>query len=221
MKWALLALGVLLVVLLLRSTEHFKDPEYTNGTRPCFCPTNDQSLPSAAQPCDPSCAAWDSKIEALAPIGANNSDYVTVLQAFYDQVYVPTPSRPTEAQVNTFLASPAGTVAGVDNAAVKRIMMNAFHIQGSLTAAQSEEASQNFKPVDADLAPEMGRDEVRTRKEDQYVAANPKPSTRLSEGDYAPVTQSKPLNPGQWEDGSTMWKGPRPASVCPCAENIM
>jgi hypothetical protein len=221
MKWALLALGVLLVVLLLRSTEHFKDPEYTNVTRPCFCPTNDQSLPSAAQPCDPSCAAWDSKIEALAPIGANNSDYITVLQAFYDQVYVPTPSRPTEAQVNTFLASPAGTVAGVDNAAVKRIMMNAFHIQGSLTAAQSEEASQNFKPVDADLAPEMGRDEVRTRKEDQYVAANPKPSTRLSEGDYAPVTQSKPLNPGQWEDGSTMWKGPRPASVCPCAENIM
>lgn len=221
MKWALLALGVLLVVLLLRSTEHFKDPEYTNVTRPCFCPTNDQSLPSAAQPCDPSCAAWDSKIEALAPIGANNSDYVTVLQAFYDQVYVPTPSRPTEAQVNTFLASPAGTVAGVDNAAVKRIMMNAFHIQSSLTAAQSEEASQNFKPVDADLAPEMGRDEVRTRKEDQYVAANPKPSTRLSEGDYAPVTQSKPLNPGQWEDGSTMWKGPRPASVCPCAENIM
>jgi len=216
MKWVLLALAMLLVVLLLRSTEHFKDPEYTNVTRPCFCSTKD-----VAQPCEPSCAAWDSKIEALAPIGANNSDYITVLQAFYDQVYVPTPSRPTEAQVNTFLASPAGTVAGVDNAAVKRIMMNAFHIQGSLTAAQSEEASQNFKPVDADLAPEMGRDEVRTREEDQYVGANPKPSTRLSEGDYAPVTQSKPLNPGQWEDGSTMWKGPRPASVCPCAENIM
>ena len=144
-----------------------------------------------------------------------------MLQAFYDQVYVPTPSRPTEAQVNTFLASPAGTVAGVDNAAVKRIMMNAFHIESSLTAAQNEEASQNFKPVDADLAPEMGRDEVRTRAEDQYTGANPKPSTKLSEGDYAPVTQTRPLNPGQWEDGSTMWKGPRPASVCPCAENIM
>jgi hypothetical protein len=215
MKWALLALGVLLLVLLLRSTEHFKDTEYTNVTRPCFCPTNGD------QPCEPSCAAWDSKVEALAPIGANNSDYITVLQAFYDQVYVPTPSRPTEAQVNTFLASPAGTVAGVDNAAVKRIMMNAFHIESSLTAAQNEEASQNFKPVDADLAPEMGRDEVRTRAEDQYTGANPKPSTKLSEGDYAPVTQTRPLNPGQWEDGSTMWKGPRPASVCPCAENIM
>jgi hypothetical protein len=224
MKWALLAAtGVILILLFVfLNTEHFTDTEFTNVTQPCLCATPlemDKHTESTA--CDPKCLAWSSKVTALAPTNAVVADYISVLQAFYSDVYVPAPTKPTEAQVDSFLASSAGTVAGVDSPSLKRIIMDGFHIESSLTAAQKEEKSQNFKPSDVNLTPDMGRDEVRTREEGGYTGANPNPSIRFSEGEYAPVKQTKPLNPGQWEDGSTMWKGPRPASVCPCAENIM
>lgn len=213
MKWALLAVFVgILLYTYLCSTEYFTDTEFINVKRPCKC---------GGLVCPSECSAWESKIGALAPTGYVTADYITVLAAFYDSVYVPAASKPTEAQVNTFLASSAGTVAGVDIPSMKRIIMDGFHINSATTAAQNEEASMKFKPSGENLEPEMGRDEFRIRMEDAYFGANPSPSTRFSEGDYAPVSQSKPRNPGQWEDGSMMWKGPRPASVCPCAENIM
>jgi hypothetical protein len=143
------------------------------------------------------------------------------LAAFYDSVYVPADTKPTESQVDTFLASSAGTVGGVDNSSMKTLIMDGFHIDVTGTAASREGKTQMFKPSDANLAPSMGRDEVRTREEEKYVSANPFPSIKFSEGDYAPTLQSKPLNPGEWEDGTVRWKGPRPASVCPCAENVM
>jgi hypothetical protein len=216
MKWALLAVfGVLLIlVIALRRVEEFTDTEFTNVKRPCACPTSG--------PCgDSNCSAWESKVDAAAPSGAVSADYIGVLAAFYDQVYVPATTKPTEAQVNTFLASSAGTVAGVDLPSVKRILMDAFHIDETGTAASREEKSQMFKPSEQNLAPKMGVDEVRTRTEDKYKGANPNPSIRFSEGNYAAVTQSNPLNPGEWDDGSKNWKGPRPASVCACAENVM
>jgi hypothetical protein len=160
-------------------------------------------------------------MDAAAPNGYKASDYLAVLQAFFDSVYTPSGTKPTEAQVDTFLASSAGTVSGVDRASVKRIIIDGFHIDRSGTAASREEKTQMFKPSNANLAPDMGRDELRTRAEAGYSGANPSPSTRFSEGDYAPVQQSTPNKPGQWDDGSMLWKGPRPASVCPCAENIM
>jgi len=194
--------------------ERFTDTEFTNVTRPCTCPSSGACTDSA-------CVAWDSKVEALAPSGASNGDYIAVLQAFYDTVYKPSELKPTEAQVDTFLASSAATVSGVDGPSLKRIIIDAFHIEQTGTAASREDKSQNFKPSDADLAPNMGRDEVRTREEGGYVGANPVLSSRFSEGDYAPVTQTNPLHPGEWDDGSKNWKGPRPASVCACAENVM
>jgi hypothetical protein len=216
MKWALLAVFVvlLLLVLAIRRVEDFTDTEFTNVKRPCTCPKSGVCV-------DSNCSAWESKVSAIAPSGALTADYISVLGAFYDQVYEPAPLKPTEAQVDTFLASSAGTVAGVDAPSLKRILMDAFHIEQTGTAAGREEKSQVFKPSDQNLAPKMGRDELRTREEDKYTGANPNPSTRFSEGNYAAVTQSKPLNPGEWDDGSKNWKGPRPASVCPCAENIM
>jgi hypothetical protein len=168
-----------------------------------------------------SCSAWESRVRVIAPTNAITADYISVLAAFYDSVYVPANTKPTEAQVDTFLASSAGTVAGVSTSAVKTIIMNGFHIDQRGTAASREEKTQMFKPSDLNLAPNMGRDEVRTREEERYVGANPFLSTRFSEGDYAPVTQSTPLHPGEWEDGTVRWKGPRPASVCRCAENVM
>ena len=144
-----------------------------------------------------------------------------MLAAFYDTVYNPAETKPTAAQVDTFLASSAGTVAGVDTPSVKRIIMDAFHIDSGISAAVSEMKSQNFSPDKALLEDKMARDEVRTREEEKYNPAVPQTSSRFSEGDYAPVTQTKPIHPGQWDDGSTTWKGSRPASVCACAENVM
>lgn len=223
MKWALLAIlgAVLFLALVVQSTEHFVDPDQ-KVTRPCVCPTPaNMSVEVVSTPCDPLCAPWESKVTALAPTGAVTKDYIAVLQVFYDQLYKPSPTRPTEAQINTFLSTSAGTVPGIDVPSLKRIIMTAFHIESSQTAAQAEAEGQAFKPSDVNLAPGMGRDEVRTRAEGGYTGANPSPSIRFPEGEYAAVTQSEPLNPGQWEDGSTLWKGPRPAAVCPCAENIV
>ena len=221
MKWALLALLVVFLVLLITGTERFVDTEFTSGgvtgtatavQRPCSC---------SGVACESKCRAWESKVNAVAPTGAVTSDYITVLAAFYDTVYEPATTKPTEAQVDTFLASSAGTVSGVNVPALKRILMDGFHIDSGMTAAAGEYASQNFAPNTAILEDKMGRDEVRTRTERRYTPAVSKSSTRFSEGDYAPVSQTNPIYPGQWDDGSTTWKGPRPASVCACAENIM
>ena len=161
-------------------------------------------------------------MNAAAPTGAVSGDYISVLAAFFDTVYDPAETKPTEAQVDTFLASSAGTVAGVNVPAVKRILMDGFHIDSGMTAAQSEYASQNFKPDTALLEDKMARDEVRTRTADKYKPAVPKLSTRFSEGDYAPVTQTKPLHPNEEKDGkSKSWRGVRPASVPASAENVM
>jgi len=224
MRWVALAAAglVLFLVYVILNTEHFTDTEFTTVTQPCFCPTgSDMSVQARSYSCDPSCAAWYSKVEAVAPRGSETRDYVTVLRAFYDGVYKPSPEKPTESKVDTFLASSAGTVAGVDVPSVKRILMAGFHIESSGTAAQNEDASQKFKPSDANLAPRMGRDELRTREEGGYTGANPSSSTVFSEGNYAPPPQTQPNKPGEWDDGTMLWKGPRPASVCPCAENIM
>lgn len=222
MKWALLAVLIVFLVFVLTSTERFVDTEFNSGgttgvatavQRPCSC--------ASGTMCTPECRAWESKVNAVAPSGAVTSDYISVLATFYDTVYNPATTKPTEAQVNTFLASSAGTVAGVDLPSLKRIIMDGFHIDSGTTAATGELESQNFAPDVGLLEDIMARDEVRTRQEDAYNPAVPKSSTRFSEGDYAPVTQTNPLYPGQWDDGSTTWKGPRPASVCACAENVM
>jgi hypothetical protein len=214
MKWVIAAFVIGMLFMLWMARERFTDTEFTNVKRPCSCPASGVCV-------DSNCSAWDSKVGALAPSGASKSDYIAVLQAFYDTIYKPSETKPTEAQVDTFLASSAGTVSGVDRSSVKQIIIDAFHIEQTGTAATREEKSQNFAPSDANLAPKMGVDEVRRRKEDGYVGTNPVLSTRFSEGDYAPVSQTTPIRPGEWDDGSTNWKGPRPASVCACAENVM
>lgn len=227
MKWALLAVVglVLFLIWFISTTEHFVDPEFTSGgsagtassvQRPCACPS------SASVTCPSACKAWESKVDSLAPSGAVTSDYISVLAEFFDSVYAPAETKPTEAQVNTFLASPAGTVAGVDTPSLKRILMDGFHIDSSTTAAQMEAKSQNFAPDTSILEDKMGHDEVRTREEEKYKPAVPQTSSRFSEGDYAPVTQTKPLHPNEENDrGSTSWTGVRPASVPASAENVM
>jgi len=222
MKWVFIAVvAVIFLLAWFRSTERFVDTEFKSGgvtgtpsavTKPCVC---------SGSTCPSDCKAWESKVTAIAPSNAVVSDYISVLAAFYDTVYNPSTTKPTAAQVDTFLASPAGTVSGVDISSLRRIIMDGFHIESGTTTVTSELASQNFIPEASLLEDKMAVDEIGVRKENTYTPAVSKSSTRFSEGDYAPVTQTNPIYPGQWDDGSTTWKGPRPASVCACAENIM
>jgi hypothetical protein len=215
MKWVYLLAGGLILLICLFARERFVDTEFKSGgvgvsksvEKPCMCPLSGPCL-------DSNCKAWESKVSAQAPSSADRAAYISVLANFYDTIYTPSPTKPTEAQVDTFLASSAGTVNGVDIPSLKRILVDGFHIDRSSTAAQREEKTQMFKPSEENLAPKMGVDQVRHRKEKEYVGATPVVSTMFSEGPYAPVTQTEPLNASRWE-------GPRPAAVYPSAENVI
>ena len=175
--WILFAIALLLLVL--RYREHYVEIEGP-GVRPSKT------------------AEWLSKIDAEAPIGGNDDDYLKVLQQFYDEVYLP--ARTANATVyikDTEVKSFADrvTVPGVDKEAIARIITAGFAVQRTGTAAAREEkqlvktgALAGFKGEN--LEPSMGVDEVRTRKENTYIPADSRKG-RLPEGLYKPVAQQE------------------------------
>jgi hypothetical protein len=166
------------------------DTEFTNVTRP-----------------DINNGAWKSKIEAQAPIGANEEEYIKSLQAFYDSVYLPSPTKPTTKDVESFLAGPNVAGKPVDTQAMRLILVDAFHIESTETAAAKEKKQIQFEINPADLEPANGRDEVRVRTEANYFPADPV-FGKLPEGNYAPVNQQKePRHPG-FNNYKTVGKSP-------------
>jgi len=173
--WILLAIAVLL--LLLRYREHYVEISGP-GQRPSRT------------------AEWLSKIDAEAPIGGNDDEYLAVLQRFYDEIYLPArTANPTvfikDTQVKTF----ADSTTGVDKEAIRRIITAGFAVERTGTAAAREEAQSvktgalvGFKGEN--LQPEMGVDQVRSRKEDTYVPADTRKG-KLPEGLYKPVKQQE------------------------------
>ena len=141
-------------------------------------------------------AEWLSKIDAEAPIGGNDDDYIAVLQKFYDEVYLPArTANPTvfikDTQVKTF----ADSTVGVDKEAIRRIITAGFAVErtGSAAAREQEQivktgALAGFKGEN--LAPSMGVDEVRSRTEQTYVPADMRKG-KLPEGLYKPVGQQE------------------------------
>ena len=94
--WILL--GILVLLILWRVREHYVIIEGP-GARPSRN------------------AEWLSKIDASAPIGGNDDDYLKVLQKFYDEIYEPArKANPTvfikDTEVKTF--SDSITTPGVD-----------------------------------------------------------------------------------------------------------
>lgn len=175
-------------------------------------------------------SVWLSKIDAEAPIGGNDDDYIKVLQAFHDKVFVPSPTRPTIANVETFMLSPDAQVPGVDPNAIRKIIGNSFRIdKGAKTAAAREKEQTVLTGALAgfsgeNLEPERGIDEVFVRKEQIYRPAD----TRLGdlpEGIYAPTEQQPtPRREGVWDDKSTSWTDTSFYSVCDggaCAKNVL
>lgn len=180
----LLAIALLLFALGFR--EYYTDAESPISGRPSLS--------------DP---AWRSKIDAEAPIGGNDEDYVKVLQAFHDKVYVPSEVKPKDTDVEAFLKTPDAQVAGVDPNAIRKIIATGFRIEKTLPSAAREQAEIKFQPTEA-LQPRDGIDQVYNRTENVYVPADSRLG-ELPEGLYAPVNQYEPRREEAYDKDSTSW----------------
>lgn len=204
--WILVAIGLLFI---LTFRESFTDTEFTNVTRP--------SLDEGS---------WRSKIDANAPLGGNDEDYIVVLQAFYDKVYNPSPTKPTIKDIEAFVAGPDVVGKPIDTIAIRKILASAFHIESGLTAAAKEEQQVKFKPSKA-LEPSDGVDQVYFRTEEVYRPSDTRTGL-LPEGQYSPVPQQlKPRRPGERDYKTTSWTPHLFYDVCVetnqpgCEENVL
>jgi hypothetical protein len=201
MNWWLLFVAIAL--LLWGSREYFVDTEFSPVTRPSRS------------------TDWLSKIDAEAPIGGDDDEYIAVLQAFYDKVYVPSPNRPKDTDVEVFLKTPDANRPGIDINAMRKIIAAGFRVERTTTAAQREEKEIKFKPTEA-LEPKDGRDQVYNRTEQIYVPADTRIG-ELPEGVYEPTEQQeRPRRPGYWS--GTSWTGTKFYGVCaggPCEQNVL
>ncbi len=189
--WILL--GIALLLVFLRTREH-----YVEISGPGLRPSRT--------------ADWLSKIDAEAPIGANDDDYLAVLQQFYDEVYKPArDANPNVYIDDTKVKSFADGVtrAGVDKDAIRKIITAGFAVQRTGTGAAREKeqivktgALAGFEGKN--LEPSMGVDEVRTRKEVTYLPADMRKGS-LPEGLYKPTEQTEPSREGTYDDKSTSW----------------
>lgn len=175
--WILLGIAILL--LFLRTREHYVEIEGP-GERPSRT------------------ADWLSKIDAEAPIGGNDDDYLRVLQQFYDEVYLPARTANSTVFINDSEVKAFAdkvTIPGVDKESIRKIITAGFAVRRSGSAAAREQeqivktgALAGFEGKN--LEPSMGVDEVRTRKEIAYVPADQRKG-RLPEGVYTPVPQQE------------------------------
>lgn len=181
--WILLAIAILLLVWRLR--EGYVDPE-RRVTRPSMTD-----------------ATWRSKVDAESPVDSDDAKYIEVLQRFYDTVYVPAQTKPTDAKVEEFLQSADAKVAGVETVPLRRILLSSFSIERTVTAAGREQKQVRFQPTAA-INPRMGVDPL-ARDEKPYQPVDGRTGD-LPEGVYAPVEQQDhPRNPGDWDSKSTSW----------------
>jgi hypothetical protein len=210
--WWLFAIALLLFALDVR--ERFTDPEectvsgVTRGGKPCVPKVDRPSLNSAA---------WRSRIDAEAPIGSNDEDYVRALQVFYDKVYAPATIRPKDTDVEAFLKANQGSFPGVDPVSLRRIIASSFRIELTATAAAREQkqlvttgALAGF--TGSNLQPGNARDEVYDRTELMYRPADSRKG-ELPEGLYAPTEQTEPNRPGDFKVDTASWTSVRPYTL--------
>ncbi len=178
-------------------------------------------------------AEWLSKIDAEAPIGGNDDDYIRALQMFYDTIYLPARTANStvfieDTQVKTFADSVA--IPGIDKGALRKIITAGFAVRRTGTGAAREEeqlvktgALAGFKGLN--LQPKDGVDETWPHAvQDPYVPADSRKGT-LPEGIYAPTKQQEePRREGGYDDKSTSWSDAKFYSVCEgeeCAKNVL
>ena len=176
---------------------------------------------------DPS---WRSKIDAEAPIGGNDEDYIRALQAFYDKVYVTAAVKPKDTDVEAFLKANNPLFPGVDPNSLRKIITKGFRVELTTTAAAREKTLEMTTGVLAgfkgnELQPGNARDELYDRTEVGYIPADSRKG-ELPEGLYEPTDQYEPRRPGDFKDKSTSWTQVSPASFCEegdveCLKNVL
>ena len=159
--------------------------------------------------------AWRSKIDAEAPIGGSDEDYMAALQKFYDSVYFPlrsknTSAAPKDTQVEEFLNT--NTFPNVSKDSLRQIILSGFAVDKTVSAAEREKKQVKFTPTEA-LQPRDGVDEVYgRRKQEVYVPADPR-TGKLPEGIYEPTFQTEPLRDEEVNTKSISWSPQTFASV--------
>jgi hypothetical protein len=182
MLWVLLALALLVFALNLRETYVDRD----SPVRPPVL-TAGGKIP----------ADWQTKIDAFAKLNADDMAYFRAIQAFYTTVYEPAQTKPTDADVEQFLAGTGAAIPGVDVGILRKLLASSFRVQLTATAAAREEkelvttgALAGF--TGSNLQPGNARDEVYTRVEDIYTPADTEQSDLAAEGVYQETDQTKP-----------------------------
>lgn len=183
--WVLFAIALLLYALGLR--ESYTDPD---------SPVNPPVLTAGGKiPPD-----WQSKIDAFAKLNANDMAYFEAIQAFYETVYVPAQTKPTDADVEQFLAGTGSQIRGVDVGILRKLLASSFRVQLTATAA-AREAQETVTTgalagfTGSNLQPGNARDELYTRVEEIYVPADTTQSDRTAEGVYEETEQTSPRRP--------------------------
>lgn len=176
-------------------------------------------------------ADWLSKIDAEAPIGGNDDDYIAALQKFYDEVYKPARTENpdiyiTDTQVKAFVE----TVPNIDKQALRKIITAGFAVERTGSAAVREQeqlvktgALVGFKGEN--LSPEMGKPPSFVRIEEATYTPVDSRKANLPEGLYTPVEQQdQPRREGLHDNKSISWTGVRFYNVCEreeCAKNVL
>jgi hypothetical protein len=179
-----IALSLLILLILWSFQETFEDTEFKSSG--VGVSTSVQRPPDDTG--SPIYATWKSKVDAQVPIGANDDDYIKAIRAFYDKVYDPSPTKPTTANIESFLKSPDVVGLPLDTNALRMILADGFHIEAGETAAAREKRQTKFTPT-KNLEPSMGRDQVFDRTELDYTPADPRNDGPVPEGHYAPLKQ--------------------------------
>jgi hypothetical protein len=142
-------------------------------------------------------------------------------------VYQPSPTKPTVADIETFLKSPDVAGLPLDTNSIRLILATSFHIQPTETAASREQRQTKFTPT-KNLEPSMGRDEVFTRDELDYRPADPRADGPVPEGHYAPLKQQgQPRRSGEANYQTVGKTGTLFYDVCTeskregCEENVL
>ena len=218
-----IALSLLLFIILWSIRETFVDTEFQSSG--VGVATSVQRPPEDTG--SPAYAAWKSKVDAQVPIGANDDDYIKAIRAFFDKVYEPATTKPTTADIETFLKSPDVAGLPLDTNALRMILADGFHIEPSETAAAREQRQTKFTPT-KNLEPSMGRDQVYDRTEEEYKPADPRDDGPVPEGHYAPLKQQgRPRRSGEANYETVGKTGTLFYDVCTeskregCEENVL
>lgn len=151
-------------------------------------------------------ADWLSKIDAEAPIGGNDDEYLRVLQKFYDEIYLPArKDNPTvfidDTAVKAFADSI--TIPSVDKDAIRRIITAGFAVERTGTAAAREQqqmvktgALADFEG--ANLQPKDGVDNLYPNFFRSLYTPADKRIGSLPEGVYTPTDQQEEPRRGEF-----------------------